>query len=134
MRISDWSSDVCSSDLDLMKTTLGSGIAIETRFPLHLSAAHADPAQLELALLNLAMNARAAMPGGGRIIIEGAEAIVSQAQRTDLVGGHYVRLSVIDAGEGLAAEKIGSAPCRAWRGPNGYISGDDVTFKKKSDA
>ncbi|NYI21703.1 PAS domain S-box-containing protein [Sphingobium francense] len=91
---------------DLMKTTLGSGIAIETRFPLHLSAAHADPAQLELALLNLAMNARDAMPGGGRIIIEGAEAIVSKAQRTDLEGGHYVRLSVIDEGEGMDAATL----------------------------
>src|SRR3546814_18446698 len=126
MRISDWSSDVCSSDLDLMKTTLGSGIAIETRFPLHLSAAHADPAQLELALLNLAMNARDAMPGGGRIIIEGAEAIVSTAQRTDLEGGQYVRLSVIVEGEGMEVDTlerarsseerlVGNECARTWR-------------------
>src|SRR3546814_20422220 len=97
---------------DLRKTTLVSGLAIEARFPLHLSAAHADPAQLELALLNLAMNARDAMPGGGRIIIEGAEAIVSKAQRTDLEGGHYVRLSVIDEGEGVDAAKNGRAASR----------------------
>src|SRR3546814_17105823 len=70
---------------DLMKTTLGSGIAIETRFLLHLSAAHADPAQLERALLTLPMNARPAMPAGGRIIIKGMEAIVSKAHLTDLL-------------------------------------------------
>ncbi|GAY21123.1 hybrid sensor histidine kinase/response regulator [Sphingobium fuliginis] len=91
---------------DLLKTTLGSGIAIETRFPLHLSAAHADPAQLELALLNLAVNARDAMSGDGRIIIEGAEATLPKAQRPGLEGGPYVRLSVIDEGEGMDAATL----------------------------
>ncbi|WP_313803119.1 PAS domain S-box protein [Sphingobium sp.] len=86
---------------DLLKTTLGTGVAIETRFPLHLSAAHADAAQLELALLNLAVNARDAMPQGGHIIIEGAEATLPKAQRPDLDGGCYVRLSIIDEGEGM---------------------------------
>nr|WP_087573974.1 PAS domain-containing sensor histidine kinase [Sphingomonas sp. CDS-1] len=91
---------------DLLKTTLGTGVSIETRFPLHLSAAHADPAQLELALLNLAVNARDAMPGGGRIIIEGAEATLPKAQRPDLDGRRYVRLSIIDEGEGMDAATL----------------------------
>ncbi|AMK23791.1 MULTISPECIES: hybrid sensor histidine kinase/response regulator [unclassified Sphingobium] len=94
---------------DLLKTTLGTGVSIETRFPLHLSAAHADPAQLELALLNLAVNARDAMPGGGRIIIEGAEATLSKAQRPDLDGRRYVRLSIIDEGEGMNAATLDRA-------------------------
>ena len=94
---------------DLLKTTLGTGVSIETRFPLHLSAAHADPAQLELALLNLAVNARDAMPGGGRIIIEGAEATLSKAQRPDLDGRRYVRLSIIDEGEGMDAATLDRA-------------------------
>lgn len=85
----------------LLKSTLGSTVTIETRFPLMLSSAHADPAQLELALLNLAVNARDAMPDGGRIIIEGTDANVSAAQRPDLATGDYVRLSVIDEGEGM---------------------------------
>jgi len=86
---------------DLLKSTLGSTVTIETRFPLTLSPAHADPAQLELALLNLAVNARDAMPNGGRIVIEGLEVHLQAEQRPDLATGHYVRLSVIDEGEGM---------------------------------
>jgi len=85
----------------LLKSTLGSTVTIETRFPLTLSPAHADPAQLELALLNLAVNARDAMPEGGKIIIEGLETHLLAEQRPDLETGHYVRLSVIDEGEGM---------------------------------
>jgi PAS domain S-box-containing protein len=85
----------------LLKSTLGSTVTIETRFPLTLSPAHADPAQLELALLNLAVNARDAMPEGGKIIIEGLETHLLAEQRPDLTTGHYVRLSVIDEGEGM---------------------------------
>ncbi|GLV25072.1 hybrid sensor histidine kinase/response regulator [Sphingobium sp. Cam5-1] len=93
----------------LLKSTLGSTVTIETRFPLSLSAAHADPAQLELALLNLAVNARDAMPGGGRIIVEGAEAHLTAEQRPDLPCGHYVRLSVIDEGEGMDEHTLARA-------------------------
>lgn len=88
---------------DLLDSTLGKSVVIETRFPLSMEAAHADPAQLELALLNLAVNARDAMPDGGRIIIEGAEAVVSPEKRPDLSPGRYVRLSIIDEGEGMDA-------------------------------
>lgn len=93
----------------LLKSTLGSTVTIETRFPLSLSSAHADPAQLELALLNLAVNARDAMPGGGRIIVEGAEAHLLAEQRPDLPTGHYVRLSVIDEGEGMDEDTLARA-------------------------
>ncbi|WP_150290373.1 hybrid sensor histidine kinase/response regulator [Sphingobium estronivorans] len=86
---------------DLLKTTLGSGALIETRFPLHLPPAYADPAQLELALLNLAVNARDAMPQGGRIIIEGSETARLQNQPSDLESRRYIRLSIIDEGEGM---------------------------------
>ena len=86
---------------DLLQSTIGPTVAIETRFPLSMNAAHADPAQLELALLNLAVNARDAMPDGGRLIIEGLEAHVLNEERPDLASGHYVRLSVIDEGEGM---------------------------------
>ncbi|MEC3950017.1 hybrid sensor histidine kinase/response regulator [Sphingobium sp. HWE2-09] len=94
---------------DLLATTLGAGAVIETRFPLIIGAAHADPSQLELALLNLAVNARDAMPHGGRIIIEAAETMVSQDERPDLSAGSYIRLSVIDEGEGMDAETLDRA-------------------------
>ena len=93
----------------LLKSTLGSTVTIETRFPLALNAAHADPAQLELALLNLAVNARDAMPNGGQIIIEGSEAHLLAEQRPDLPTGHYVRLSVIDEGEGMDENTLSRA-------------------------
>ncbi|WP_022682212.1 hybrid sensor histidine kinase/response regulator [Sphingobium bisphenolivorans] len=93
----------------LLKTTLGSSVTIETRFPLSLSFAHADPAQLELALLNLAVNARDAMSLGGRIIIEGGEATVLADQRHDLGAGRYVQLSIIDQGEGMDAATLNRA-------------------------
>ncbi len=86
---------------ELLQSTLGTGIAIDTHFPLAMVAAHADPAQLELALLNLAVNARDAMPGGGRIVIDAAEALVSPDERPDLAAGAYVRLSVSDEGDGM---------------------------------
>jgi PAS domain S-box-containing protein len=86
---------------ELFRTTLGAMVTIETRFPLMLHPAHADSAQLELALLNLAVNARDAMPDGGRIVIEATEATVALGERPDLEAGGYIRLIVIDEGEGM---------------------------------
>lgn len=91
---------------ELLRTTLGAAVAIETRFPAMLRTAHADPAQLELALLNLAVNARDAMPDGGRIVIDAAEVDVVESRRPDLQPGAYVRLSVIDEGEGMDAATL----------------------------
>ncbi|BAV63880.1 PAS domain-containing sensor histidine kinase [Sphingobium cloacae] len=86
---------------ELLKATLGTGIVIESRFPLAMAPAHADPAQLELALLNLAVNARDAMRGVGRLILEGVEVATPSIPRGDLQDGPYIRLSVIDEGEGM---------------------------------
>lgn len=86
---------------DLLKTTLGTSVTIETHFPLSLSAAQADPAQLELAILNLAVNARDAMAAGGRILIEGSEVTILPEERPNVRSGRYVRLSIIDEGEGM---------------------------------
>ena len=94
---------------DLLQTTLGSAIDIETRFPMSLANVHADPAQLELAILNLAVNAGVAMPKGGNIIISAQNWTIEPDNRPDLSPGTYVELSVADQGEGMDAATIARA-------------------------
>ena len=91
---------------ELLQSTIGTSVAIDTRFPLTLAPAHADPAQLELALLNLAVNARDAMPDGGRITLEADEALVTGETPSGLSPGPYIRLSVVDEGEGMDADTL----------------------------
>jgi PAS domain S-box-containing protein len=84
---------------ELLQSSLGPSIQIETRFLLNLPKAHADPNQLELAILNLAMNARDAMPKGGAIIIEARERTVTN--EPVLKPGQYVCVTVTDTGAGM---------------------------------
>ena len=86
---------------DLLQSSLGPAVPIETHFPLKLSLAHADANQLEMALLNLAVNARDAMPGGGSIVIAAREEVVASGSAGKLKAGRYVCLSVRDTGEGM---------------------------------
>ncbi|WP_211257586.1 ATP-binding protein [Muricoccus aerilatus] len=82
-------------------------MTIDTQFPLILKHIQADPAQLELGLLNLALNARDAMPCGGRILIA---ARLEQAQgRSGLAPGEYVCLAISDEGEGMDEETLAKA-------------------------
>ena len=90
---------------DLLTRSLDSKVALELRFPLGLAAALADANQLELALLNLVVNARDAMPQGGTIVVAAME-----AQLQDIaVPGPYVCLSVTDSGEGMDAKTLARA-------------------------
>jgi CheY-like chemotaxis protein len=91
---------------DMLQRSLGQSIAIETHFPLTLSPIAADANQLEMALLNLAVNARDAMPDGGRIVIAAQEEEVSASNDGNLKPGQYVRLSVTDIGHGMDAETL----------------------------
>ncbi|MGZ5871266.1 MAG: PAS domain S-box protein [Bradyrhizobium sp.] len=84
---------------ELLQSSLGPSIQIETHFPLKLPKAHADPHQLELALLNLAMNARDAMPKGGAIAIAARERAVTD--EPGLKPGHYLCVTVTDTGTGM---------------------------------
>ena len=84
---------------DLLQRSLGPQVSIETRFPLALDNVRADPNQLETALLNLAVNARDAMPGGGSLIITARNEMA--AGDSLLPAGRYVRLCLIDTGEGM---------------------------------
>jgi len=93
----------------LLRSSLGPGIRIDTRFPEDLEAVLADTNQLELALLNLATNARDAMPDGGVVSIVAEPQVVLELGHSDLPAGRYVRLSVIDTGEGMDEHTLASA-------------------------
>jgi CheY-like chemotaxis protein len=85
---------------DLLQRSLGPHVSIETRFPLVLAGAHGDINQLELAILNLALNARDAMPDGGRIILAAREETVFD-ETSPHRPGCYVCIAVTDTGEGM---------------------------------
>ncbi|KQM69982.1 PAS domain-containing hybrid sensor histidine kinase/response regulator [Sphingomonas sp. Leaf20] len=87
--------------VDLIRRSLGPSIAVVLDIPAHLSSARVDPNQLELALLNLAINARDAMPGGGRLTLGVSEASIDGRNALGLKGGGYVRLVVADTGSGM---------------------------------
>jgi PAS domain S-box-containing protein len=84
---------------ELMQRSLGPGIEIETRFPLAALPVIADANQLEMALLNLAVNARDAMPEGGQIIISAREESIFSAN--GLRPGQYIALTITDRGTGM---------------------------------
>ena len=86
---------------EILDRSLGPSIFVNMRFPTSLPAAHTDRAQLELALLNLAVNARDAMASGGPITIEASRKTVSEADVSTLKSGDYIVLSVMDTGEGM---------------------------------
>ncbi|HYZ61634.1 MAG TPA: ATP-binding protein, partial [Acetobacteraceae bacterium] len=92
--------ELLSGMAPLLRSSLGVGIEIVTCFPKGLPPAQADTNQLELALLNLALNARDAMPQGGRLVIAAREEHVAEAEG-DLRPGSYVVLSLTDTGEGM---------------------------------
>lgn len=97
---------------DLLRRSLGETIAIETVLAGGLWRVRADPNQLESAILNLAVNARDAMPKGGKLTIETANAHLDDAyvrSRGDVAPGQYVVVSVTDTGEGMPADVVARA-------------------------
>jgi PAS domain S-box-containing protein len=93
---------------DFLKRSVGSTILIEMAVPDHLPPVSADANQVELALLNLAVNARDAMPDGGAIRIALKEAEQHSATE-ELAAGRYVVLSVADQGHGMSKETLQKA-------------------------
>jgi PAS domain S-box-containing protein len=94
---------------ELAQRTLGPEVSIETRFPLMLGKVSADARQLELALLNLAVNARDAMPDGGKIVIAARQERIAPPGRDGLEPGDYVCVAVVDRGEGMSEETLARA-------------------------
>jgi PAS domain S-box-containing protein len=95
--------------LELLHRTLGEQIVIRTALVGDPWLTKADPSEVENAILNLALNARDAMPGGGRLILGTANVGVDEGQAAEikpLRPGDYVRLSVTDSGTGIAPEHL----------------------------
>lgn len=89
---------------DMLRRTLGPSIVVSTQLEQGLPPVSADPNQLELALLNLAVNARDAMPDGGALTVAARREVVDFGSPTDLRPGCYVAISVIDTGLGMAPD------------------------------
>ncbi len=93
---------------EMLERSLGPSVLIETRFPLRLQWVKTDPNQLEMAVLNLIVNARDAMPEGGPIVVAARPETLAAGQ--GLLGpGSYVCLSVTDTGEGMDEETLSKA-------------------------
>jgi len=91
---------------DLVQRSIGPEWPISTNFPLKLPAVCADANQLEMALLNLIVNARDASPSGGKILISADVQILRDGAVESLPAGSYVRLVVKDQGTGMDAETL----------------------------
>lgn len=97
---------------ELLRRTLGENLAFATLLAPRLWLVRADPSEVENAVLNLAINARDAMPSGGRLVVETRNVVLAEK---DLIGetsakpGEYVRLTVTDSGVGMPPEVLSRA-------------------------
>jgi signal transduction histidine kinase/CheY-like chemotaxis protein len=130
--------------LDLLRSATGGTILIATRLASNVWPAMVDQTQIELAILNLAINARDAMPNGGTLTIEVRNHHISAPRGADhLAAGEYVMVRVADTGTGMTAEVRAKAfePFFTTKGPGegsglglsqvfGFVrqSGGDVTI------
>ena len=98
--------DLVRGMTEMLQRSIGSSIEIETRFPLVCKPVLADANQLEMVLLNLVVNARDAMPNGGRILISAWTEDVFKGDNAILNPGSYVCLAVTDNGCGMDQEML----------------------------
>jgi PAS domain S-box-containing protein len=92
---------------EMLRRLIGENIQLEARLSPDVVPVRADPVQLQQVIMNLAINARDAMPDGGRLTIETANAELDAASRSEhfeVVPGRYALLAVTDTGVGLSAE------------------------------
>ncbi|MGL4636142.1 MAG: PAS domain S-box protein [Beijerinckiaceae bacterium] len=100
--------------IDLLRRTIGETITISSVLSPDLGRVKADASEIENAILNLALNARDAMPAGGKLVIETANAVVdadfvTAIQGDQISSGNYVRLSVADTGSGMTPDVLAMA-------------------------
>jgi PAS domain S-box-containing protein len=104
--------DLLTSMEPLLRRTLGEHIELRTSPDARAWPALADPTQLESAILNLAINARDAMPGGGKLTIETANVTLDRPHaklNDDIAVGDYLMVAVTDSGEGMSRETVAQA-------------------------
>src|SRR5437660_7130400 len=93
--------ELVDSMVEMLRRSLGPGIQIATDFASDVPATRVDPNQLELALLNLALNARDAMPLGGQLTIAAHRKRVVAGEVPGLLAGEYVCIAERDTGHGM---------------------------------
>ena len=93
----------------LLERSIGPSVELRIDLAADVCPVLTDANQLEIALINLAVNGRDAMPGGGVIAIEAANVLVGAESPLGLTPGAYVRLSVIDQGEGMDERTLARA-------------------------
>jgi signal transduction histidine kinase/CheY-like chemotaxis protein len=94
---------------DMLHRTLGEPVQVECVYGAGLWRCYADPGEVENAILNLCINARDAMPGGGKLTVETANAHIDDnyaRSRPEVAAGQYVLLCVTDTGSGMASDVI----------------------------
>jgi CheY-like chemotaxis protein len=94
---------------ELLQRTLGEQIVVRTRLVKDPWSVEIDPTELEAAILNLAVNARDAMPLGGKLVIETDNVEIDAADAPtdiDITGGFYVLITVTDTGIGMTADML----------------------------
>ncbi len=104
--------DVVAEVEDLLLRTFGEGVELTTNLADDLWPVLADPGQIEQVLVNLAVNARDAMPEGGSLVIDTANVVADEnfaVRHPGLEPGRFVRIRVSDTGGGMTSEVIGRA-------------------------
>jgi PAS domain S-box-containing protein len=96
----------------MLRRIIGEDVTLETRLARALSNVRADGGQLEQVIVNLSVNAREAMPGGGRLVIETSDVVVGDEiclTNPAARAGRFVRLAVTDTGTGMTDEEKAKA-------------------------
>jgi PAS domain S-box-containing protein len=99
--------DICKTSLAMLKRTLGATYRIQTKFHDDIAMVLIDPTQIQTSIMNLALNAKDAMPNGGKLVFETENINIDDtyvAQETDVAKGSYVRLTISDTGQGMSLE------------------------------